>query len=115
MKSRAHFLFWQAKLHVYWPFMQFILNSWRSLCGDKKSGAVTHVTLAAKPREIGKANQIRSCECRKWSALDLPLCTRVHDAVEFGIGILLEEQLDNPPEGRTVRDIAMHSSRHARV
>ena len=53
--SRAvvFFPFWQAKLHVHWPL----------LCGDKKSGAVTHVTLAAKPREISKANQIRSCEC----------------------------------------------------
>ena len=26
MKSRAHFLFWQAKLHVHWQFTQFILT-----------------------------------------------------------------------------------------
>ena len=36
-------------------------------------------------------------------------------AVELGRGIPLEEQLDNPPEGRSVSDVVVHSSRHARV
>ena len=39
----------------------------------------------------------------------------VLDAVELGKGIPLEEQLDNPPEGRSVSDVVVHSSRHARV
>lgn len=36
-------------------------------------------------------------------------------AVELGKGIPLEEQLDDPPEGRRVSDVVVHSLRHARV
>ena len=41
--------------------------------GEKKSGAVARVIVIKETREIGKANQNRASECRKWGALDLPL------------------------------------------
>jgi hypothetical protein len=37
----------------------------------------------------------------------------VGDAVELGVGILDEDLLDDPPEGRTVGDVIIHASRHS--
>jgi len=37
----------------------------------------------------------------------------VGDAVQLGGGILDEELLDDPPEGRTVGDVIIHASRHS--
>ena len=37
----------------------------------------------------------------------------VADAVELGEGILDEDLLDNPPDGRTVGDVVVHASRHS--
>jgi hypothetical protein len=39
----------------------------------------------------------------------------VVDAIELGEGILDEDLLDNPPDGRTVCDVVVHASRHSRV
>ena len=39
----------------------------------------------------------------------------VGHAVELGEGILDEDLLDNPPDGRTVCDVVMHAPRHSRV
>ena len=36
----------------------------------------------------------------------------VGDPVEPGGGILVEDLLDDPPDGRTVGDVVMHASRH---
>lgn len=50
---------------------------------------------------------------------ELRWCSRslegVLHAVELGRGISLEELLENPPKGRSVRDVVVHSSRHSRV
>lgn len=35
------------------------------------------------------------------------------DATELGGGILLEDLLDDPPDGRSVCDMVVHASRHA--
>ena len=37
----------------------------------------------------------------------------VGDAVELGGGILAEDLLDDPPEGRAIRNMIVHASRHA--
>jgi len=37
----------------------------------------------------------------------------VGDAVELGGRILVEDLLDDPPEGRTVGDVIVHASRHS--
>jgi hypothetical protein len=37
----------------------------------------------------------------------------VGDAVELGRGILVEDLLHDPPEGRTVGDVIIHTSRHS--
>ena len=37
----------------------------------------------------------------------------VGDAVELGVGILDEDLLDDPPEGRTIGNVVMHASRHS--
>ena len=37
----------------------------------------------------------------------------VGDAIELGKGILDEDLLDNPPDGRTVGDVVVHASRHS--
>ena len=39
----------------------------------------------------------------------------VGDAAELGEGILDEDLLDDPPEGRTIGDVIIHASRHSRV
>jgi len=39
----------------------------------------------------------------------------VGHAVELGVGILDEDLLDNPPDGRTVGNMVVQASRHARV
>lgn len=37
----------------------------------------------------------------------------VGDAVELGKGILVEDLLHYPPEGRTVCDVIIHATRHS--
>jgi len=37
----------------------------------------------------------------------------VGDAVELGEGILAEDLLDNPPDGRPVGDVVVHALRHS--
>lgn len=48
---------------------------------------------------------------------DAWMCLRsieaVGDAVELGEGILDEDLLDDPPDGRTVGDVVMYTSRHS--
>ena len=39
----------------------------------------------------------------------------VGDAEELGKGVLDEDLLDNPPDGRSVGDVVVHASRHSRV
>ena len=39
----------------------------------------------------------------------------VGHAVEIGVGILDEDLLDNPPDGRTVGNMVVQASRHSRV
>ena len=39
----------------------------------------------------------------------------VGHAVELGVGILDEDLLDNPPDGRTVGNMVVQASRHSRV
>lgn len=39
----------------------------------------------------------------------------VGDAVELGEGILDEDLLDDPPDGRAVGDVVVHASRHSRA
>ena len=55
------------------------------------------------------------CVCGGGGGMCLRLVEGVGHAVEIGVGILDEDLLDNPPDGRTVGNMVVQASRHSRV
>ena len=59
--------------------------------------------------------RVRSGVCVWGGGMCLRSVEGVGHAVEIGVGILDEDLLDNPPDGRTVGNMVVQASRHSRV
>ena len=83
-------------------------ETWKTLCIFQRPAEEEEESGRRGGRTVGGGGNVGD---EAW------MCMRsvegVGDAVKLGMGILDEDLLDDPPEGRTVGDVVMHSSRHS--